>query len=143
VVATPIGNLEDFSPRAVNILKAVDLIAAEDTRHSRPLLRHFGIKTPLMAMHEHNEREAMHDILKRLQDNHSIALISDAGTPLISTRGFRWYESAISRASVSPPYLAPAPLSAPSQPQVYLLTASCSRGSCPAPNPPAVSGYSA
>ena len=88
VVATPIGNLEDFSPRAINTLKEVDLIAAEDTRHSKPLLRHFGIKTPLIAMHEHNEREAMHAILERLQDNHSIALISDAGTPLISDPGF-------------------------------------------------------
>jgi len=88
VVATPIGNLEDFSPRAVNTLKEVDLIAAEDTRHSKPLLRQFGIKTPLIAMHEHNEREAMHHILERLQANHSIALISDAGTPLISDPGF-------------------------------------------------------
>jgi len=88
VVATPIGNLEDFSPRAVNILKEVDLIAAEDTRHSRPLLRHFGIKTSMIAMHEHNEREVMHSILERLQNNHAIALISDAGTPLISDPGF-------------------------------------------------------
>jgi len=88
VVATPIGNLEDLSPRAVNTLKQVDLIAAEDTRHSKPLLRHFGIKTPLIAMHEHNEREAMHTILKQLQESQSIALISDAGTPLISDPGF-------------------------------------------------------
>jgi len=88
VVATPIGNLEDFSPRAVNTLKQVDLIAAEDTRHSKPLLRHFGIKTPLIAMHEHNERETMHTILEQLQKSQSIALISDAGTPLISDPGF-------------------------------------------------------
>ncbi len=88
MVATPIGNLEDFTPRAVNTLKEVDLIAAEDTRHSKPLLRHFGIKTPLIAMHEHNEREIMQHILQQLQGNRSIALISDAGTPLISDPGF-------------------------------------------------------
>lgn len=88
VVATPIGNLEDFTPRAVNTLKEVDLIAAEDTRHSKSLLRHFGIKTPLIAMHEHNEREIMQNILQRLQEHQSIALISDAGTPLISDPGF-------------------------------------------------------
>ncbi len=88
MVATPIGNRDDFSVRAVNTLKQVDLIAAEDTRHSRPLLQHFGIKTPLIALHEHNEREAMHGILARLQEQQSIALISDAGTPLISDPGF-------------------------------------------------------
>lgn len=88
VVATPIGNLEDFSPRAVNLLKGVDFIAAEDTRHSRPLLRHFGIGTPMLAMHERNEREVMTDILGHLQDGKAVALISDAGTPLISDPGF-------------------------------------------------------
>ena len=88
VVATPIGNLEDFSPRGVGILKQVDLITAEDTRHSRPLLRHFGIGTPMKAMHEHNEREVMEDILQRLHSGKAVALISDAGTPLISDPGF-------------------------------------------------------
>jgi len=87
-VATPIGNLQDLSARAIHILQAVDLIAAEDTRHSRPLLRHFGIKTALTALHEHNEREVMQGILGQLQDGRSIALISDAGTPLISDPGF-------------------------------------------------------
>lgn len=88
VVATPIGNLEDFSPRAVAVLSSVDLIAAEDTRHSRPLLRHFGIDTPMTAVHEHNEREVMEGLLVRLQEGQSIAIISDAGTPLISDPGF-------------------------------------------------------
>jgi 16S rRNA (cytidine1402-2'-O)-methyltransferase len=88
IVATPIGNLEDFSPRAVTVLAAVDLIAAEDTRHSRPLLRHFGINTPLVAVHEHNEREVMEGLLVRLAEGQSLALISDAGTPLISDPGF-------------------------------------------------------
>lgn len=88
MVATPIGNLEDFSPRAAAVLSGVDLVAAEDTRHSRPLLRHFGINTPLTAVHEHNEREVMDGLLTRLQEGQSIALISDAGTPLISDPGF-------------------------------------------------------
>lgn len=88
VVATPIGNLEDFSPRAVSILKGVDLIAAEDTRHSQLLLRHFGISTPMLALHEHNERTIVDGILERLRGNQAVALISDAGTPLISDPGF-------------------------------------------------------
>jgi 16S rRNA (cytidine1402-2'-O)-methyltransferase len=88
IVATPIGNLGDMSHRAVEILNNVDLIAAEDTRHSRPLLRHFGIGTPLLPLHEHNEREIKDKIIKRLQQGESVALISDAGTPLISDPGY-------------------------------------------------------
>lgn len=88
VVATPIGNLGDMTARAVEVLGAVDLIAAEDTRHSLPLLRHFGVKAPLQAYHEHNEREVSLDIVQRLQDGQSVALISDAGTPLISDPGY-------------------------------------------------------
>ncbi len=88
IVATPIGNLGDISPRAVQLLQAVDHIAAEDTRHSRPLLRHFGIDTPLLALHEHNEEQILGKITARLQQGESIALISDAGTPLISDPGF-------------------------------------------------------
>jgi 16S rRNA (cytidine1402-2'-O)-methyltransferase len=89
IVATPIGNLEDLSPRAQRLLREVQLIAAEDTRHSKPLLAHFGIGTPLTALHEHNEREAIAPLLARLQAGEDIALISDAGTPLISDPGFR------------------------------------------------------
>lgn len=88
VVATPIGNLGDMTPRALEVLGAVDLIAAEDTRHSLPMLRHFGIKTPLLALHEHNEREASPGVIRRLQEGQSVALISDAGTPLISDPGY-------------------------------------------------------
>ncbi len=87
VVATPIGNLQDFSLRAQSVLREVDLIAAEDTRHSRHLLNHFGITTPLQSLHEHNERIKSRILLQRLHDGDSIALISDAGTPLISDPG--------------------------------------------------------
>ena len=88
VVATPIGNLDDMTFRAVKILRDVDLIAAEDTRHSRPLLRYHGIATPVMAMHEHNEQAVMEQLLERLAAGQRLALISDAGTPLISDPGF-------------------------------------------------------
>lgn len=88
VVATPIGNLGDLSPRAAAILAAVDLIACEDTRHSRPLLAHWGIGTPLYSYHDHNEAQAHPRLLARLAAGESIALISDAGTPLISDPGF-------------------------------------------------------
>jgi 16S rRNA (cytidine1402-2'-O)-methyltransferase len=89
VVATPIGNLEDLSPRAARILSDVDLIAAEDTRHSLVLLRQHGIDRPLRAYHEFNEREAAADLVEQLRHGASIALISDAGTPLISDPGYR------------------------------------------------------
>jgi 16S rRNA (cytidine1402-2'-O)-methyltransferase len=88
VVATPIGNLDDLSRRAVKVLSTVDLIAAEDTRHTRSLLRHYGIGTPMMAFHEHNEREAMERLLLHLAQGEQVALVSDAGTPLISDPGF-------------------------------------------------------
>lgn len=88
VVATPIGNLGDMTPRAVETLQAVDCIAAEDTRRSGLLLRHFGIGTPMVALHEHNERRVCADLLSRLQAGQSVALISDAGTPLVSDPGY-------------------------------------------------------
>ncbi|WP_282341949.1 16S rRNA (cytidine(1402)-2'-O)-methyltransferase [Pseudomonas sp. PS02288] len=88
VVATPIGNLDDISARALDILRDVALIAAEDTRHSARLMQHFGISTPLAACHEHNEREHGGRFLTRLQAGEDVALISDAGTPLISDPGF-------------------------------------------------------
>jgi len=88
VVATPIGNLEDISARALRVLREVSLIAAEDTRHSSRLLQHFGIATPLAACHEHNEREEGGRFLVRLQAGDDVALISDAGTPLISDPGY-------------------------------------------------------
>lgn len=88
VVATPIGNLADLSPRAQAVLAQVDLIAAEDTRHSRKLLDHFGIATTMTAYHEHNEREKAEPLLAMLREGRNIALISDAGTPLVSDPGF-------------------------------------------------------
>lgn len=88
VVATPIGNLGDMTPRAVDVLKAVGHIAAEDTRHSGTLLRHFGINTPMIALHDHNERQRAALLIERLQAGEDLALISDAGTPLISDPGY-------------------------------------------------------
>ena len=88
VVATPIGNLEDISARALSILRSVSLIAAEDTRHSARLMQHFGIPTPLAACHEHNERDQGGRFLARLLAGDDVALISDAGTPLISDPGY-------------------------------------------------------
>ncbi|MGH8353523.1 MAG: 16S rRNA (cytidine(1402)-2'-O)-methyltransferase, partial [Pseudomonas sp.] len=88
VVATPIGNLDDISARALKVLTEVALIAAEDTRHSLRLLQHFGIATPLAACHEHNERDQGGRFLARLLAGEDVALISDAGTPLISDPGF-------------------------------------------------------
>ena len=89
VVATPIGNLADISNRALETLASVDLIAAEDTRHSRTLLQHFGINTAMMSLHEHNEASKIEQIIRQLEAGSSVALISDAGTPLISDPGFR------------------------------------------------------
>ncbi len=89
IVATPIGNLDDITTRAVQVLKAVDAIAAEDTRHSKSLFNHLGIHTRLFAFHEHNEQQACSGVIHRLQQGESIALISDAGTPLISDPGYR------------------------------------------------------
>ena len=89
VVATPIGNLADMSQRAIDVLKAVDRIAAEDTRRSGRLLQHYAIQTPMFALHEHNERELAPRLLQQLQQGRALALISDAGTPLISDPGYK------------------------------------------------------
>jgi len=88
IVATPIGNLEDMSPRAARVLHEVAVIAAEDTRHSSRLTRHLGIDTPMLSLHEHNEGARAEQLLARLGQGESVALISDAGTPLISDPGF-------------------------------------------------------
>lgn len=89
IVATPIGNLADISARAIEVLSSVDLIAAEDTRHSKYLLQHHGIETSTISLHEHNEQQRSELLLSRIAAGESIALISDAGTPLISDPGFR------------------------------------------------------
>ncbi|MCE8014640.1 16S rRNA (cytidine(1402)-2'-O)-methyltransferase [Halomonas sp. MCCC 1A17488] len=88
VVATPIGNLEDLSPRAARLLGEVSLIAAEDTRHTVRLLRHLGLTVPMLSLHEHNEAARVDQLDERLVRGESIALVSDAGTPLISDPGF-------------------------------------------------------
>ena len=89
VVATPIGNLEDLSPRAVKILSIVDLIACEDTRHTRKLLTHFSIQTHTTSYHEHNEESKAATLLDQMCKGKQIALVSDAGTPLLSDPGYR------------------------------------------------------
>jgi 16S rRNA (cytidine1402-2'-O)-methyltransferase len=88
IVATPIGNLDDITFRAVEILKSIDIILAEDTRHSKKLLKHLNIAKPIRAFHEHNEREKTKVIISEIRSGKSIALISDAGTPLISDPGY-------------------------------------------------------
>jgi 16S rRNA (cytidine1402-2'-O)-methyltransferase len=87
IVATPIGNLEDITLRALRVLKEADLIAAEDTRHTRKLLSHFGIKTPLVSYHAHNRASRGPELIRRLQDGENLALVSDAGTPGFSDPG--------------------------------------------------------
>jgi 16S rRNA (cytidine1402-2'-O)-methyltransferase len=94
VVATPIGNLGDMVPRAVETLQTVALIAAEDTRHSSRLLAHFDIKTPCVAYHDHSDEQRTAQLIARIQAGESIALISDAGTPLVSDPGYRLVRSA-------------------------------------------------
>lgn len=89
IVATPIGNLDDISQRAIKTLQTVDLIAAEDTRHSTKLMTHYNITTPMLALHEHNEAQQVKKIIQQLQHGKAIALITDAGTPLISDPGYR------------------------------------------------------
>jgi len=88
IVATPIGNLDDITLRAIDTLKQVDLVAAEDTRHSQRLLMHLGVKAKMISLHEHNEHQRIQQILDFLQQGQNIALISDAGTPLIYDPGY-------------------------------------------------------
>ena len=94
VVATPIGNLGDLSPRALDTLRNVAAICAEDTRHTRQLLSHFGLERPLLALHQHNEDAQAAQLVTRLLAGESLALVSDAGTPLVSDPGFRLVSAA-------------------------------------------------
>jgi 16S rRNA (cytidine1402-2'-O)-methyltransferase len=97
IVATPIGNLEDLSFRAVRVLREADRIACEDTRHTRRLLDHYGIEKPLLSYHEHNEKERTEELLRDLEEGRSVALVSDAGTPLIADPGYRIVHAARER----------------------------------------------
>ena len=94
VVATPIGNLDDLTPRARQTLAEVDLVAAEDTRHSGRLLSHIGAKPRLLSLHDHNESEVVDGLIVQLESGKSVALISDAGTPLLSDPGYRLVSAA-------------------------------------------------
>ncbi|MBB1088615.1 16S rRNA (cytidine(1402)-2'-O)-methyltransferase [Lysobacter sp. SG-8] len=94
VVATPIGHLGDLSPRALEVLRTVDLVCAEDTRHTRQLLAHFGVEQALQALHQHNEDTQAANLVERLRAGESMALVSDAGTPLVSDPGFRLIRAA-------------------------------------------------
>lgn len=103
IVATPIGNLGDMTQRAVEVLQQVDKIAAEDTRHSAPLLKHYSISKPVISLHNFNERERLDQVIDLLKNGESVALISDAGTPLISDPGFHLVREAKEQGiSVSP-----------------------------------------
>lgn len=113
LVPTPIGNLADITYRAVDVLRSVDLIACEDTRHSRTLLAHYEISTPTISYHDHNERTRATQLIERLQSGHTIALISDAGSPGLSDPGFYlvrncWKEQIPVQALPGPTALIPA-----------------------------------
>ena len=110
VVATPIGNLGDLSPRALKVLDGVDLVAAEDTRVTGALLAHFGVRKKMLALHEHNEDAATRDVLDQLRKDRSVALVSDAGTPLVSDPGFPLVREA--RAAGIPVIAVPGPSAA-------------------------------
>lgn len=110
IVGTPIGNLSDMSPRAVEVLKKVDLIAAEDTRVFAKLAAHFDIKTPRVSCHEHNERDVIPDLIEKLQTGISVAAVSDAGMPGVSDPGFRLVRAA--REAGLPVYVVPGPVAA-------------------------------
>ncbi len=97
VVATPIGNLEDLTPRARQTLESVDLVAAEDTRHTRRLLFTIGAKPALLSLHDHNEERAAADVIRALETGRDVALVSDAGTPLVSDPGYRLLRAAHAR----------------------------------------------
>ena len=98
IVATPIGNLDDLSPRARGALSEADLIACEDTRHTGRMLARLGLKTRLLSLHEHNERQRVPQLLEKLEEGLQVALVSDAGTPLLSDPGFVLVRAAAAKA---------------------------------------------
>lgn len=112
IVATPIGNLEDISQRALVVLRTVKLIVAEDTRHSQRLLQHYGIQAELKSLHDHNERERVPAVIERLLAGDSVALISDAGTPLLSDPGYLLVKAAAEHEIVVSPVPGPSAITA-------------------------------
>jgi 16S rRNA (cytidine1402-2'-O)-methyltransferase len=112
VVATPIGNLDDLSPRAREAFERADLVACEDTRHTGRLLAHLGIKKPLVSLHEHNERQRLPRLLGELEQGRVIALASDAGTPLLSDPGYLLVREAASRGAAVEPIPGPSAIMA-------------------------------
>jgi 16S rRNA (cytidine1402-2'-O)-methyltransferase len=136
IVATPIGNLDDLSPRARQVLSAVDIVAAEDTRHTGRLLKSFGIKTRQTPLHEHNEQDVALSLVAQLEAGSSVALVSDAGTPLVSDPGYRLvrmaHEHGIRVSPVPGPSAAVAALSAAGLP----TDAFCFEGFLPARRQP-------
>ena len=112
IVATPIGNLDDLAPRARQTLADVSLIAAEDTRHTGRLLSHIGVKTPLFALHDYNEARATRQIIDRLEAGDSVALVSDAGTPLVSDPGYRLVNAAHAKGIAVSPVPGPSAMTA-------------------------------
>jgi 16S rRNA (cytidine1402-2'-O)-methyltransferase len=110
VVATPIGNLDDLSPRARAAFESADLVACEDTRHTGRLLAHLGVKKPLVSLHEHNERQRLPRLLADLEEGKTIALASDAGTPLLSDPGFLLVREAAARGARIEPIPGPSAL---------------------------------
>ncbi len=112
IVATPIGNLDDLTVRAARVLKEVALIACEDTRHTRVLLQRYGISTPLISYHEHNEVERTPELLRKLEAGNSIALVSDAGTPVLSDPGYTLVRQAIAGAIPVVPIPGPSAITA-------------------------------
>src|SRR5215468_10927472 len=97
MIATPIGNLRDITLRALEVIKSVDLVAAEDTRHSGILMRHFGVKKPFISYHEHNEAMRTAELVERLAAGENVALVTDAGTPGLSDPGLRLIRECIRR----------------------------------------------
>ena len=124
VVATPIGNLEDITLRALKMLKTVQLVAAEDTRRTGNLLRHFDIDVPIISVHEHNEGARVQKIVGRLAKGESIALVTDAGTPGVSDPGADWWPPSGRRASASSQSPAPARWLRPFRRPGFKVTAS-------------------
>ena len=135
IVATPIGNLGDLSSRARDTLAAVDLVAAEDTRHTGQLLSHFGITTRQLSLHDHNERQVVPQLLAKLRAGQSIALVSDAGTPLISDPGYQLVSQARSSGITVSPVPGPSALVAALSAAGLATDRFCFEGFLPAKRP--------